>query len=223
MFNVKWALLGTATVLAIGSQLMASTPADGDDYYQTYFYNVSKYFDASVTILDPGANAPANICANIYVLNPSEEMEACCAVMLTPDEIVQTQVSSLVTNLLNNNGPHNGVIKVISSTVKSGPVPCPTGPSSITPVSDLRAWITRIDSTNPVTLPALFGVTTTAFAQAPLNAAEQADLVQNCNFIKKFGSNFGLCAAPLEPLSGGTCPPGVPVGTNDCSYPAPSN
>ncbi len=219
MFNAKWAVLATA-VLGLSFQLSASTPVDGDDYYQTYFYNVSHFFDASVTILDPGANAPANICANIYVLNPSEEMEACCSVELTPDEIVQTQVSSLITNLLNNNGLHNGVIKVISSTTKTGPVACPSGAASITPVSDLRAWITRVDSTNPITLPAQFGVTTTAFAEAPLSAAEQADLVQNCNFIYKYGSNFGECALPVEPLSGGLCPPGeTSPGSNDCSIP----
>jgi hypothetical protein len=210
MFNAKWAVLATA-VLGLSFQLAASTPTDGDDYYGTFFYNIGTgTSDASVTILDPGANAPANICANIYVLNPSEEMEACCSVLLTPDEIVQGQVSELVKNLLNNNGLVNGVIKIISSTTKTGLAPCPSGAASITPVSDLRAWITRVDSVEPFVIPtpaAGKSVTTTAFAQAPLSAAEETGLVNNCHFIYEYGSNFGQCFVPVEPVSGGAPPP----------------
>jgi hypothetical protein len=210
MFNAKWAAFATA-VLALSFQLTASTPSDADDYYGTFFYGVGTVAglttDASVTILDPGANAPANICANIYVLNPSEEMEACCSVELTPDEIVQGQVSSLITNLLNNNHLVNGVIKVISSTTKAGLVPCPSGAASITPVSDLRAWITRADSTSPFVGAGATGVTTTAFAQAPLSAAEETGLVNNCHFIYEYGSQFGQCFVPVEPISGSTPAP----------------
>jgi hypothetical protein len=211
MFNAKWAVLATA-VLGLSFQLAASTPTDGDDYYGTYFYNIGTHngqSDASVTILDPGANSPANICANIYVLNPSEEMEACCSVELTPDEIVQGQVSFLVRNLLNNNGLVNGVIKIISSTTKAGLVPCPSGAAAITPVSDLRAWITRVDSTAPFFAGGTTSVTTTAFAQAPLSAAEETGLVNNCHFIYEYGSNFGQCFVPVEPFSGGTPAPGA--------------
>jgi hypothetical protein len=224
MFNVRWAVLATA-VLGLGVQLTAATPPDNDNYYGAYFYDIGPpsdppdvifVHDASVTILDPGANAPADICANIYVLNPSEEMEACCSVLLTPDEIVQSQVSGLIINLLNNNGLINGVIKVISSTTKTGLVPCPSGAAAITPVSDLRAWITRIALGKGV------GVTTTAFAQAPLSAAEETGLVNNCHFIYEYGSNFGQCFVPVEPLSGGSCPPGeTSPRSNDCSPPAP--
>ena len=151
MFNAKWAVLATA-VLGLSSQLlMAADPADV--YQATYFYNLGGHrgrrADASITILDPGVNAPADICANIYVLNPSEELEACCSVLLTPDEIVQGQLSSLVTNLLNNNGLVNGVVKIISSTAGTGAVACPSGSATITTIPDLRAWITRVDSTTP--------------------------------------------------------------------------
>jgi hypothetical protein len=223
MFNARWAVLATA-VLGLGFQLTASTPPDNDDYYGTFFYGITTttgeevvlVTDASVTILDPGVNAPANICANIYVLNPSEEMEACCSVELTPDEIVQGPVSNLIINVLNNNGLNNGVIKLISSTTKPGPVACPSGAASITPTADLRAWITRSHSTTPFIGGGKSGVTTMAFGQAPLSAAEETGLVNNCHFIYEYGSNFGQCFVPVEPLSGGTCPPGKPP-SNDCS------
>jgi len=204
MFKAKWAVFATA-LLGLGFQLTASTPTDADDFYGTFFYGVATVegltTDASVTILDPGANAPAHICANIYVLNPSEELEACCSVELTPDEIVQGQVSSLVTNLLNNNGLVNGVIKIISSSPVPGTVPCPSGAASITPVPNLRAWITRIDSTRPFFRGGTTGVSTTAFAQAPLSAAEETTLVSNCHFIYEYGSHFGQCFVPVEPIA----------------------
>jgi len=205
MFNPKYAVFATA-VLALSSQLlMATDPADV--YQATYFYNLgTEQCDASITILDPGVNAPANICANIYVLNPSEELEACCSVELTPDEIVQGQLSTLVKNLLNNNGLVNGVVKIISSTPHAGAVPCPSGSATITPVADLRAWITRVDSNDP-SGPGKFGVTTTAFAQAPLSPSEQSTLVNTCHFIYLYGSQFGQCPIPVEPVSGGTPPP----------------
>jgi hypothetical protein len=206
MFNAKWAVLATA-VLSVGLQVKA---ADISDVYQaSYFYNLgSGIKDASITILDPGVNAPGNICANIYVLNPSEELEACCSVPLTPDEIVQGQLSGLVTNILNNNGLINGVVKIISSKTVAGPVPCPSGSASITPVADLRAWITRVDSTTPFGSGAS-GVTTTAFAQAPLSPSEESTLVNTCHFIYLYGSNFGRCPVPVEPVSGGTSAPGT--------------
>ncbi len=210
MFNAKLAVLATA-VLGLSSQiLMAANPADV--YEQSYFYNLGTGAkDASITILDPGVNAPADICANIYVLNPSEELEACCSVLLTPDEIVQGQLSSLVKNLLNNNGLVNGVVKIISSTPNSGPVGCGSGSATITAIPDLRAWITRVDSTVP--FPTMggptgaTGVTTTAFAQAPLSPGEESTLVNTCHFIYLYGSNFGQCPIPVEPISGGTPAP----------------
>ena len=204
MFNAKWAVLATA-VLSVGLQVKAANISDV--YQASYFYNLgTERCDASITILDPGVNAPGNICANIYVLNPSEELEACCSVVLTPDEIVQGQLSGLVTNLLNNNGLINGVVKIISSKTVAGPVPCPSGSATITPVADLRAWITRVDSTTPFGSGST-GVTTTAFAQAPLSPSEQSTLVNTCHFIYLYGSNFGRCPVPVEPISGGTPAP----------------
>jgi hypothetical protein len=217
MFNAKYAVLATA-VLAFSFQLMATDPTDV--YQQSYFYNIGNGHygnspmggpnaDASFTILDPGVNAPASICANIYVLNPSEELEACCSVRLTPDEIVQGQVSNLVTNLLNNNGLVNGVIKIISSSVVAGPVPCPSGSATLSTTADLRAWITRLDSTTPFARGPnqVLGVTTTSFAQAPLSPSEQSTLVNTCHFIYLYGSNFGQCPVPVEPYSGGSPAP----------------
>ena len=202
MFNAKWAVLGTAAVLAFSSQLSAVTYPISDTYQATYFYNVGfplgpgLFTDATVTILDPGANGATNMCANIYVLNPSEEMEACCSVPLTPDEIKTTTVRSLVKNLLNGNTLNNGVIKIISSVATAAN--CPTGPATLTPAPDLRAWITRVD----VAFLAAFGVTTTDFAQAPLSSAEEQTLVNTCHEITLIGSGFGICPRPIEPPCG---------------------
>jgi len=212
LFNAKMAVLATA-VLGLSFQLMAAETTD--TYQATYFYNLGTGpWDASVSILDPGVNAPASICANIYVLNPSEELEACCSVPLTPDEVIQGQLSSLVANLLNNNGLVNGVVKIISSSAGAGAGACPSGSATITPIADLRAWITRVDSVVPFNTHSGnsirsgdgMGVTTTAFATAPLSTAEEATLVNTCHFIYLYGSGFGQCPGPVEPISGSTPP-----------------
>ncbi len=188
----------------IGPIAIPSASCESDVYQATYFYNLGTGAqDASLTILDPGVNAPANICANIYVLNPSEELEACCSVLLTPDEIVQGQLSGLVTNLLNNNGLVNGVVKIISSSPGTGAVACPAGSPAITTTPDLRAWITRADSTGPFGIGTT-AVSTTDFAQAPLCSSEETTLVNTCHFIQMYGSGFGQCPVPVEPISGVT-------------------
>jgi hypothetical protein len=130
---------------------------------------------------------------------------------LTPDEIVQGQVSTLVTNLLNNNGLVNGVIKIISSSAGTGAGACPSGSATLSPIPDLRAWITRVDSTTPFAHGPnqVTGVTTTSFAQAPLSPSEESTLVNTCHFIYLYGSQFGQCAVPVEPYSGGHPPPGT--------------
>src|SRR5579872_3572355 len=123
MFNGNPAVIGSAAILmALSSiQLLGSTPVEPPDTYQVnYFLNLHAPHgtgnDANIVILDTGTNGSGNLCADIYVLNPSEELEACCGCLLTPDEILS---GSVVTNLLSNNvspiNLANGVIKIISA------------------------------------------------------------------------------------------------------------
>ena len=196
MLKATLAVLGAAIVItAVGStQLMAQTT---DTYQANYFLGLHQPGnhpgnDASITILDPGTNGTANMCADIYVLNPSEELEACCGCLLTPDEIIS---GSVVNNLLSNNVSPiwlaNGVIKIISSTVTAGG--CNAAAPTATPA--MRAWITRVDTA----FTGASGVTTTQFAAATLSAAEKTSLATRCGDILLVGSGYGSCSCPTEP------------------------
>jgi len=217
MFNAKSAFL--AALVAIGGTLSAATPpaTPTTDVYQVNYFlglrstpcagpnntgcNVPNNNDAQLVILDPGTNPAEYMCADIYVLNPSEEMEACCSCKITPDEIiVGSVVQDLLANLLNGNGLSNGVLKIIASkTDQSGQ--CRTGETP-TPVADLRAWLTRVDSiyvAGQQGVGTSTGVTTTRFADAPLSPAEFNTLASTCSAITQIGSGFGQCYCPMEP------------------------
>jgi hypothetical protein len=206
------AVLGAAFVfIALSStQLRAQSPGwQNDSVYQgNYFLGLhlpkASGNDATITILDPGVNGSFNICAEIYVLNPSEEMEACCGCLLTPDEILSGLV---VENLLSNNVSGitlaNGVIKIISSSPGNmhGPSGGASGgacnPASINPTPSVIAWLTRLDTA----FAGASGVTTTQFAASSLSEAEQWTLAGTCGDIQVVGSGHGICKCPTEPTN----------------------
>jgi hypothetical protein len=196
------AVLGTAFVFTALSATLLSAQSPGwqnDSVYQgNYFLGLhlpkATGNDATLTILDPGVNGSTNICAEIYVLNPSEEMEACCGCLLTPDEIITGLV---VENLLSNNVSPitlaNGVIKIISSGTGGGGC----NPANITPTPSVIAWLTRLDTAFAGTS----GVTTTQFAASSLSSAEESTLAGTCGDIQVVGSGHGICKCPTEPTN----------------------
>jgi len=216
MLKNRLAVLGAAFVfIALSStQLRAQSPGwQNDSVYQGNFFlglHLPKAAgnDATLTILDPGVNGSDSICADIYVLNPSEEMEACCGCLLTPDEILSGLV---VENLLSNNVSPitlaNGVIKIISScpsgntSSPSGSANGPSGsacnPANPTPTPSVIAWLTRLDTA----FAGKSGVTTTQFAASSLSSAEEATLAGTCGDIQVVGSGHGICKCPTEPTN----------------------
>jgi hypothetical protein len=223
MLKNRLAVLGAAFVfIALSStQLRAQSPGwQNDSVYQGNFFlglHLPKAAgnDATLTILDPGVNGSDSICADIYVLNPSEEMEACCGCLLTPDEILSGLV---VENLLSNNVSPitlaNGVIKIISSSPvgstcsPSGSGSSPSGsssgasgstcdPSNPNPTTSVIAWLTRLDTA----FAGASGATTTQFAASSLSLAEESTLATTCGDILHVGSGHGICKCPTEPTN----------------------
>jgi hypothetical protein len=163
-----------------------------------YFFGIGETVgqeNANLVILDPGTDPAGHMCADIYVFNPTEEMEACCSCPITPDEIITGAViKDLLSNLLNGNTLNNGVIKIISSATDNNGK-CVTGEIPI-PIPALVAWLTRVDSQVPFGTGGTTGVTTTQFAEAPLSLTEFNTLAHTCAEIVEFGSGFGKCLCP---------------------------
>jgi hypothetical protein len=189
----------SAVPLMASSSPTSGSPGTSPDVYRVnYFLGLhapgATGNDAEIVVLDPGTNGSGNLCADFYVLNPSEELEACCSCSLTPDEII---AGSVVTDLLSNNvSPitlHNGVIKIISDSACNAAAPTPT--------PELRAWLTEIYGTafSGATVSGSTGVQTLEFTEADLSAAEESSLATRCGDIQAVGSGFGVCKCPTEP------------------------
>lgn len=191
--------LAVATLGAIGL-LIAFSPLElkGATYQVNYFFGLrapkGTGHDAVISILDTGQNGSGSLCADIYVLSPSKEMEACCGCKMTPNEL---RSGSVVKDLLSNNLTklilHAGVIKIISSAPTAGEC----DPATPAPAGAMVAWMTRIDSTGGTTPKT--GTTTTQFANATLSTSEETWLSTHCGKIMEAGSGFGICICPAEP------------------------
>lgn len=157
-------------------------------------------------IVVPGVGA-GNICANVYVFDPSEEMLGCCSCLITPNALVSLSVQGdLISNTLSPQTPTAVVVKLVASS----PVPLAgvagtsgttCNPASIESgafgetgsylVPGMRAWGTTLHAL-PGT-PATYGLTETRFLNGGLSGAELAHLTQFCGFIQSNGSGFGIC------------------------------
>lgn len=174
--------LAVIGVLFSSSVIWAQTAPPADTLKVNYFSNANLgYPSATVYVSDPGTNAPANICAMIYVVDPGQELRECCGCMITPDGLLTLSVDWDLTHNSNTPGAlNNGTIKIVSST---GAPTC--NPSKPVPTATVRAWGTHIQ-TNGV-------LTESAALDAPLSTNEVTKLGALCGSIMRNSSGYGVC------------------------------
>src|ERR1700722_14215201 len=110
-FSLVLAALAISSV-AFGQLTPANFPT-GDGAYQIGYAANLNIGDSVVNITNDGwiagpinstgvaGNTAGNICANIYVFDPSEEEISCCACLTTPDGLYSLSVKSdLLSNTL---------------------------------------------------------------------------------------------------------------------------
>ncbi len=131
-----------------------------------------------------------NVCADIFVFDPYEEIQECCSCLLTPNGLRTISVYSLTDNTLTGAYVYTGSLRVVAAkTNASGYCPLPT--TDITPVSSaIRTWSTHIQS-GPSS--GYFTITETAGQDAPLSSAELGALQNECYAIGLDGSGAGQC------------------------------
>jgi hypothetical protein len=174
--------LAVIGVLFSSSVIWAQTAPPADTLKVNYFSNANLgYPSATVYVSDPGTNAPANICAMIYVVDPAQELRECCGCMITPDGLLTLSVDWDLTRNSNTPGAlNNGTIKIVSST---GSPTC--NPSKPVPTATVRAWGTHIQ-TNGV-------LTESEALDAPLSTNEVTKLGALCGSIMRNSSGYGVC------------------------------
>lgn len=210
------AALGTATILAVAasaasSPTTTSSPSDPDVFRVSYYVNETFTFnptngaaipggiapgiDDAIYIVNPGTSG-GNLCADIYVWDPSEELTSCCSVSITPNELVTERVAGLLTNPASarDRTPHSGVIKIISSAPYNGAC----SPSAhVTPTPQLNSWMVHYFTTNVTGAPTTYGVTEEEFQHATLSAYEEGLDVNTCAGFAAL-SGAGSCTGPVE-------------------------
>jgi hypothetical protein len=197
----------TARLGAVTFTLLASS-AFGQISYG-YFTNAGSAPDAQLSIVNVGSTGGTSpggdLCANIYVFDTKQEMEACCSCKVPANALT---IFSLNTNLTANplNPPlPNGVIEVAAS-----PVPTNTGCNAGAfpfAFGGLGAWITHVVqpgsgafSVSELPLSPVAPASPAASAGISSGSAELSHLQSLCSFIQSEGGSFGICTCPAPSI-----------------------
>ena len=174
-----------AITLMLGGNAFAQ---DNSTYFTTYYSNAntSGAPDATLRIINDG-NTDANLYADIYVFDDSQELQACCGCVISADGLLSESVDANLTyNSLTRTVNTRGVIKVISdSNVKGW-----NAGSAVVPKPGLRVAATHIQAG----YGGGFAITETNAFDSNLGTVEKSLLPQECGFIvgTQTGGNGGL-------------------------------
>jgi hypothetical protein len=197
-------------ILAITLMLGGSAFAQDNSVFFTTYYSNANYMgapDATVRIVNDG-NTDNSLYADIYVLDDSQELQACCGCFVSKDGLLSESVNTeLLNNSLTGKINHRGVIKIISDANVKG---WDAG-SAVKPTAGLRASATHIQSlkyefigTADMGGPADWAVTETNANDANLGTVEKSLLPEECGFIvgtedaAGLGSGAGVCTCTME-------------------------
>jgi len=151
----------------------------------------------------PVCPATGCICANIYVFDADQEMIACCAASLTPNELD----SAYVNQQLTYNALQSAAIQTPTGVIKIVLTPEPTGGcNSAAPLSGADGTLGAVWATHlqlPIPLGAIFPpgpYSETESEERPqtLSAAEATFLPQACAFDLYLGSGKGTCTITVS-------------------------
>ena len=172
--------------------------------------------DSNINITNDGQSQPAsyavgtsggtNLCVGVYTFDANEELQSCCACLVTPNGLASLSAQALNAASLTGEKPTSLVVKLLawstsagaSSTAPPG-TPAPPTSSACNPAtpgdlsSGLHAWGTAVHAL-PAGGPSTYTVTEAAFSPAGLSPAEYAHITQSCEFDQINGSaQSGQC------------------------------
>jgi hypothetical protein len=174
--------------------------APADAYQVRYAANLNvgdSFINLTNTGVNGGFDPAGNICANVYVIDPAQEVLACCSCPLTPNHLkTLSVVNDLTSNLLTPGTPTSVSIALLASTNCNA-----SGVNGTNLVGGLRAWGTTIHASVPA---GTFATTETPFSPSALSASELSKLTLYCGFIQANGSGFGICKSCKQGAQGAT-------------------
>jgi hypothetical protein len=176
-----------ALTLCAGAAFAATASTTYPDTLKVDYFinaNTSGAPVAVVQLTNTGYSG-GNICADVFVYDPWEELQECCSCLLTPNDLRTLSVNvDLTKNTVTHVVPTTGSIRIVAAKPTGGECPLPT--SNVTPVAtSLRAWATHIQTGNQIT--------EAASQDATLGASELSVLENDCFAVNLIGSGSGIC------------------------------
>ncbi len=188
-------------VLGILALVPCLALAQGTYYVDYYSNNVvaNGSIDQVIRIINVGTlgtpmTSPGlgDICANVYVFDANQELLACCAARLTPNELASARVhSDLTNNTVTTIVPASGVIKIVLAPLPGSSCV----PTTIGSPADAGLGVvfgTHLQREGGTGNNALY-VTETQKSPSTLSAAEAGFLQLGCSFAQYIGSGQGTC------------------------------
>lgn len=136
-----------------------------------------------------------DVCSNIFVFDNNQEMIACCACRLTPNELATASVGNQLTNNpLTSVVPPAGVVKIVNGTPPAGGCDPAAFTVGTTPAPSIVGYATHLQVTGGATY-----VTETKIPNVGLiNLQGELDfLAQACGFVRYLGSGKGTCSCSV--------------------------
>jgi hypothetical protein len=143
--------------------------------------NTAGAADGTVRISNPGSPT-GELCAQVYVFDPFQEMSECCACLVTPDGLRTLSVNTdLTSNPLTGVTLTQGSVSIISGYTPNGV--CSPLNNYVSPT--IRAWGTHIQN-------GTFAITETEYSDRMLGSWND-NLLIDCYAIALDGSGHGTC------------------------------
>jgi hypothetical protein len=175
---IAFLLVAVVAGLVLISPGTASAQNQTDVFWVAYYNGGVLSTDGSgvgtVQIVNPGTSG-GNLCADIYVYDPNQELKECCHCNVTPDGLLTLSITQLTNNPANGVFSGTGAIKIVSDPTCNEFSPAPT--------PELRSWVVNANNGQ---------ATESEFEAAPLSAQELSNLKVLCGGIKN-DSGKGQC------------------------------
>jgi hypothetical protein len=206
---VVLASLALPAALFAQSDILNPLGTSSYDAFQVNYASNLNRGDGVVNVTNAGTSAGTNepishannfgdICANIYVYSPDQQLASCCTCLVSPNSIHSWPVSFGPGNLLQNvnNTTQQGLTSVVLKLLATTPTPRPNG-TDCDPTNPLgggaalaggmAAWATHSHPTNTPTV----AITETEFLIKGLSPGEFGKLRDDCtNLVTRFSGNF---------------------------------
>jgi len=167
-----------------GCAAILSAQAIDPDTFKVNYLSHIRANDSAVYITNAGTTAQAELCADIYVFDPNQELSECCSCQITPDGLLTLSgEDDLTANPLTGVYLNAATVKIVSSSTCDATKPAPA--------SGIHAWATHLEGGEMAG-----AIVETSFLDAGLSSAELTALGKQCKAIKTVGSGKGVCRCP---------------------------